>query len=40
MGVKSLNVEKKNNLNDVNFLSKIDFEKKYLIGTGGFSKVT
>jgi hypothetical protein len=39
MGVKSLNVEK-NNLNDINFLSKIDFEKKYLIGTGGFSKVT
>jgi len=39
MGVKSLNVEK-NNLNDINCLSKIDFEKKYLIGTGGFSKVT
>jgi hypothetical protein len=39
MGVKSLNVEK-NNLKDINFLSKIDFEKKYLIGTGGFSKVT
>jgi hypothetical protein len=39
MGIKSLNVEK-NNLNDINFLSKIDFEKKYLIGTGGFSKVT
>ena len=39
MGVKSLNAEK-NNLNDINSLSKIDFEKKYLIGTGGFSKVT
>ena len=39
MRVKSLNAEK-NNLNDINFLSKIDFEKKYLIGTGGFSKVT
>jgi len=39
MGVKSLNVEK-NNFNDINFLSKLNFEKKYLIGTGGFSKVT
>jgi hypothetical protein len=39
MGVKCLSVERDSSFKGKNYLSKMNFEKKYLIGIGGFSKV-
>ena len=39
MGMKCVSIDRESSLQDKNFLSKNNFEKKYLIGVGGFSKV-
>jgi hypothetical protein len=39
MGIKCQSIERNNSFNNENTLSRSNFEKKYLIGKGGFSKV-
>ncbi len=39
MGIKCLAIERNNSFQNKNVLSKNNFEKKYLVGKGGFSKV-
>ena len=39
MGNKCLAVERNNSFQNQSVLSKNNFEKKYLVGKGGFSKV-
>jgi hypothetical protein len=39
MGMNSLAIERDNSFQSENTLSSINFEKKYIIGKGGFSKV-